>query len=233
MWIPRHNVQVDARPECACHRIGVPCAWRCRSRCTGIEPIDHGTDRFPNHIHAVHTDDSHEFQAPFHYDFVAETTHDGRKLRLLTVVDEYTRECLTIRVERRMTANDVLWVLADLFLTYGIPEHIRSDNGPEFVAVAVRDWLADLVSRRCSSSPAHPGRTATSSRSTPSSVMSCSTVSSSTRSRRRRSSPRAGDGSTTACGRTAHWGNARGRPRRSSGRASHWRTTAPRRSHRR
>ena len=49
------------------------------------------------------------------YDFVAETTHDGRKLRLLTVVDEYTRECLTIRVERRMTANDVLWVLADLF----------------------------------------------------------------------------------------------------------------------
>ena len=53
-------------------------------------------------------------------------THDGRKLRLLTVVDEYTRECLTIRVERRMTANDVLWALADLFLEYGIPEHIRS-----------------------------------------------------------------------------------------------------------
>ena len=60
------------------------------------------------------------------------------------MVDEYTRECLTIRVERRMTANDVLWVLADLFLEYGIPEHIRSDNGPEFVAVAVRDWLAEL-----------------------------------------------------------------------------------------
>ena len=78
------------------------------------------------------------------YDFVSETTHDGRKLRLLTVVDEYTRECLTIRVERRMTANDVLWVLADLFLEYGIPEHIRSDNGPEFVAMAVREWLADL-----------------------------------------------------------------------------------------
>jgi transposase InsO family protein len=60
------------------------------------------------------------------------------------VVDEYTRECLTIRVERRMTANDVLWVLADLFLQYGVPEHIRSDNGPEFVAKAVREWLADL-----------------------------------------------------------------------------------------
>ena len=78
------------------------------------------------------------------YDFVSETTHDGRKLRLLTVVDEYTRECLAISVARRMTANDVLWVLADLFLEYGIPEHIRSDNGPEFVARAVRGWLADL-----------------------------------------------------------------------------------------
>ena len=78
------------------------------------------------------------------WDFVSETTHDGRKLRLLTVVDEYTRECLAIRVERRMTANDVLWVLADLFLEYGVPEHIRSDNGPEFVGKAVRGWLADL-----------------------------------------------------------------------------------------
>jgi transposase InsO family protein len=78
------------------------------------------------------------------YDFVAERTHDGRKLRLLTVVDEYTRKCLAIRVARRMTANDVLWVLADLFLEYGVPEHIRSDNGPEFVADRVRSWLADL-----------------------------------------------------------------------------------------
>ena len=78
------------------------------------------------------------------YDFVTETTHDGRKLRLLTVVDEYTRECLAIRVARRMTSHDVLYALADLFLEYGIPEHIRSDNGPEFVAKAVREWLADL-----------------------------------------------------------------------------------------
>jgi hypothetical protein len=54
------------------------------------------------------------------YDFVAERAHDGR-----TVIDEYTHECLAIRVERRMTAHDVLWVPADLFLEYGIPEHIR------------------------------------------------------------------------------------------------------------
>jgi putative transposase len=78
------------------------------------------------------------------YDFVSERTHDGRTLRLLTVVDEYTRECLAISVAHRMTANDVLWVLADLFLEYGIPEHIRSDNGPEFVAKAVREWLSDI-----------------------------------------------------------------------------------------
>ena len=78
------------------------------------------------------------------YDFVAEKTHDGRTLKLLCVIDEYTHECLAVRVARRMTAHDVLWVLADLFLEYGIPEHIRSDNGPEFVAVAVREWLADL-----------------------------------------------------------------------------------------
>ena len=78
------------------------------------------------------------------YDFVAEHTHDGRPLKLLTVIDEYTHECLAIRVARSMTANDVLWVLADLFLEYGIPEHTRSDNGPEFVAKAIRGWLAEL-----------------------------------------------------------------------------------------
>ncbi len=78
------------------------------------------------------------------YDFVADRTHDGRPLKLLTVVDEFTHECLAIRVERRLTSHDVLWALADLFLEYGIPGHIRSDNGPEFVAKAVREWLADL-----------------------------------------------------------------------------------------
>jgi putative transposase len=78
------------------------------------------------------------------YDFVSETTHDGRRLRLLTIVDEYTRECLAILVQRRITSHDVLYKLSELFLEYGIPEHIRSDNGPEFVATAVRSWLADL-----------------------------------------------------------------------------------------
>jgi len=78
------------------------------------------------------------------YDFVSETTSDGRKLRLLTVIDEYTRECLAIRARRRMTSHDVLYALSELFLEYGVPEHIRSDNGPEFVAKAVRGWLGNL-----------------------------------------------------------------------------------------
>jgi putative transposase len=78
------------------------------------------------------------------YDFLSETTHDGRKLRILTVIDEFTRECLAIRVARRMTSHDVLYLLSELFLEHGVPAHIRSDNGPEFVAKAVRRWLSNL-----------------------------------------------------------------------------------------
>jgi transposase InsO family protein len=78
------------------------------------------------------------------YDFVFERTSDGRSLKLLCVIDESSRECLAIRVGRTFTASDVVYALADLFLEYGVPEHIRSDNGPEFIAAAVRSWLADL-----------------------------------------------------------------------------------------
>jgi transposase InsO family protein len=90
------------------------------------------------------------------YDFVSETTSDGRKLRLLTVIDEYTRECLAIRVQRRMTSHDVLYILSELFLEHGIPEQIRSDNGPEFVATAVRNWLAHLGVRTLFIEPGSP-----------------------------------------------------------------------------
>ena len=90
------------------------------------------------------------------YDFVAEKTHDGRTLKLLTVVDEYTRECLAIVVARRITSHEVLMTLADLFLEYGVPEHIRSDNGPEFVAKAVRSWLAELGVTTLFIEPASP-----------------------------------------------------------------------------
>ena len=71
-------------------------------------------------------------------------THDGRPLKILTVVDEYTRECLALVVERRLRSDDVLHCLTDLFVTHGTPEHIRSDNGPEFTAKAVRRWLGKI-----------------------------------------------------------------------------------------
>ena len=75
------------------------------------------------------------------YDFVFERTLDGRPLKLLTMLDEYSRECLTIEVGRKLSSEDVLRVLGRLFVRRGIPSYIRSDNGPEFTAVAVREWL--------------------------------------------------------------------------------------------
>jgi putative transposase len=78
------------------------------------------------------------------YDFVSDRTHDGRTFRMLTVIDEYTRECLAIVVDRRLRSTNVIEAMADLFIRKGLPEHIRSDNGPEFCAKAVREWLDRL-----------------------------------------------------------------------------------------
>jgi len=78
------------------------------------------------------------------YDFVATRTHDGRPLRLLTVVDEYTRECLAIEVARSLRADDVGARLTELFCQHGRPQYIRSDNGPEFTAKVVRQWLSHV-----------------------------------------------------------------------------------------
>jgi transposase InsO family protein len=75
------------------------------------------------------------------YDFVQTRTTDGRPLRMLVVVDEYTRECLAIDVARTLRSDDVLERLAWLMATRGVPGHLRSDNGPEFTATAVRNWL--------------------------------------------------------------------------------------------
>jgi putative transposase len=75
------------------------------------------------------------------YDFVACRTEDDRAVRMLTVIDEYTRECLVIRTARRIRSDDVIQTLTELFVLNGVPEHIRSDNGPEFTAKVVRGWL--------------------------------------------------------------------------------------------
>ncbi len=75
------------------------------------------------------------------YDFVMDLTEDGRRLKMMPIVDEYSRECLSIDVERSITAEDVISTLASLFRQRGAPAFIRSDNGPEFVAKAIKIWL--------------------------------------------------------------------------------------------
>ena len=75
------------------------------------------------------------------WDFVFDRTQNGRALKWLSIVDEYTRECLALEVGRRFTSADVIEVLVDLLVVRGVPEHIRSDNGPEFIAHAIRGWL--------------------------------------------------------------------------------------------
>ena len=78
------------------------------------------------------------------YDFVSAMTHDGRTLPMLVLIEEYTRECLAIRVARRLGSYEVIEALADVLVWRGIPENIRSDNGPEFVAQELRKWLANV-----------------------------------------------------------------------------------------
>jgi putative transposase len=85
---------------------------------------------YPNHV--------------WSYDFVSDRTTDGRPIRMLNIIDEYTRECLTIHVGRQIKAADVLYILSELFILRGVPDFLRSDNGPEFTAEMVRDWLRRL-----------------------------------------------------------------------------------------
>lgn len=90
------------------------------------------------------------------YDFVQDRTRDNRKFRMLTVIDEFTRECLAIRVARRLNSKDVLDVLADLMVSRGVPDHIRSDNGSEFRAKAVREWLGRIGAKTLYIEPGSP-----------------------------------------------------------------------------
>lgn len=98
--------------------------WLNDGSCIRLRP------EYPNHV--------------WSYDFVDDRTRDGRKLKMLTVLDEFSRRSLTIRVERRIKSRDVVWTLGELFLTYGLPAFIRSDNGSEFTAKIVREWLKQL-----------------------------------------------------------------------------------------
>ena len=90
------------------------------------------------------------------YDFVTDGTSNGKAFRMPTVVDEYTRECLAIVVERRLSSTHVLETLAELFIRRGPPAHIRSDNGPEFGAKAVKSWLRCLQVKTLFIEPGSP-----------------------------------------------------------------------------
>ena len=90
------------------------------------------------------------------YDFVEDRTHEGRKYRMLNVIDEFTHECLAIRIERKLKSIDVIDVLSDLFILRGAPEHVRSDNGPEFAAKAVQEWIAAVGAKTAYIAPGSP-----------------------------------------------------------------------------
>ena len=90
------------------------------------------------------------------YDFVEDRTHDGRKIRMLNIVDEFSRECLAIKVARRLKAIDVIDALSDLFILRGVPGHVRSDNGSEFIAKAVQEWIAAVGARTAYIAPGSP-----------------------------------------------------------------------------
>jgi transposase InsO family protein len=90
------------------------------------------------------------------YDFVEDKTHDGRKIRMFNVIDEYTRECIAIRVRRKLNSTDVLAVLSKLFIQRGLPDYVRSDNGSEFVAKKVRKWFFDTQVKTLYIEPGSP-----------------------------------------------------------------------------
>jgi transposase InsO family protein len=90
------------------------------------------------------------------WDFVFDRTRDGRVLKLMVVMDEYTRRCLAVYVARRIRSTEALQVFADLMVKHGVPEHIRSDNGPEMVAEQLREWVEHMGSKTAYITPGSP-----------------------------------------------------------------------------
>ena len=90
------------------------------------------------------------------YDFVQDRTHDGKAYRILVILDEFSRECLKLRLGRKLNSIDVVDALTDLFILRGPPEYIRSDNGPEFIAQIVRDWIAMVGAKTAYITPGSP-----------------------------------------------------------------------------
>lgn len=110
--------------------------WLNDGSCIRLRPA------YPNHV--------------WSFDFVETRTNNGRRLRLMTLIDEFSRRCLAIHVARRINALDVIETLADVMLFEGIPAYIRSDNGPEMVAKVLRQWLKGLGSKSLYIEPGSP-----------------------------------------------------------------------------
>jgi putative transposase len=110
--------------------------WLKDGSCIRLRP------EYPNHV--------------WSYDFVEDRTHNGRKCRRLNVIDESTRECTAIRINRKLNSTDVIDVLSDLFILRGVPGHVRFYNGPEFVARAVREWIVAVGAKTAFIEPGSP-----------------------------------------------------------------------------
>ena len=135
----------DGRVERICKREGLKVPhkqpkrgrlWLTDGSCIRLRP------EHPNHV--------------WSYDFVEDRTHEGRKYRMLNIIDEFSHECLAIRIDRKLKSIDVIDALSDLFVLRGVPGHIRSDNGPEFVAKAVQEWIAAVGAKTAYIAPGSP-----------------------------------------------------------------------------
>ena len=91
-----------------------------------------------------------------YYDLVEDSKDEGRRYRMLNIIDEFTQERLAIRIDRKLKSVDVIDVLSDLFILRGVPERLRWDNGPEFVAKAVQDWIAAVGAKAAYIAPGSP-----------------------------------------------------------------------------
>ena len=149
------------------------------------------------------------------YDVVHHRTDDGRAFRTLNILDEHSRECLAIRVKRKLNSTEIIDALTDLFILRGVPAYIRSDNGPEFIAEAVRDGSKRLGQSLRISSLGRPGKTATAKASMGGCETNCSTAKSSTHCAKPKSPSNAGANITTPSDHTVHWATARQRPKTS------------------
>ena len=136
------------------------------------------------------------------YDFVEGRTHNGRKFRMLNIIDEFTRECLAIRIDRKLNSTDVIDALSDLFILRGVPGHVRSDNGPEFIAKAVREWIAAVGAKTAFIEPGSPWENGYCESFNSKLRANSSTARSSTASPRQRSSSKHGGATTTPSGLT-------------------------------